>query len=164
MQQYKYRMGTKNDLPFLKEMLYEAILWNQQENRPSLKQLFSDPVLENILKDWGNRKGDFAVIALDSDEQPIGASWYRFYRKNEHSFGFVDEKIPELGIAVRKDFRGRGTGTFLMKKIIEFAKKMDVEGISLSVNPDNFAMKMYQKIGFYKVGVTDDAWTMLIDL
>ncbi len=164
MYQHKYRIGTKSDLPFLKEMLYEAILWNQPENRPSLEEIFSHPDLNKILNDWGNREGDLSIIALDVDDQPVGAVWYRFFTLKDHSFGFVDEDIPELGIAIRKEFRGKGIGTFLMKKIIHYAKDSDIKGISLSVTPENYALRLYQKLGFHKVCDTGDAWTMLIDL
>ena len=145
-------------------MLFEALLWNQIENRPSIDKLLSHPDLKKILDDWGNKFGDLSILALDNNNQPVGAVWYRFWTKNDHSFGFVDENIPELGIAIKKKYRGQGIGTFLMKKIIDHAKKSGITKISLSVIPDNFALKLYQKLGFYKVCEVDDSWTMLIDL
>ena len=151
-------------MPFLKEMLYEAALWNEHGNRPSIDDLLSVPDLKKILEDWGNRQGDFALLMLDSDDQPVGAVWYRFWTKSNHSFGFVNENIPELGIAIKKEHRGKGLGTFLMKKIFDNAKEKDITKISLSVIPKNFALKLYQKLGFYKVDESDDAWTMVYDI
>ena len=160
----KYRIGTKEDLPFLKEMLYEAAIWNQAEDRPAPEDLLSHPELKKILDNWGDKKGDFSIIALDEDEKPVGAVWYRFWTEADHSYGFVEETAPELGIAIKRDFRGRGIGTFLMTTLFQHAKERGVRKISLSVMPENFALKLYQKLGFYKVEIHDNDWIMLIDL
>jgi RimJ/RimL family protein N-acetyltransferase len=164
MNHYRCRIGTINDLPFLKEMLCEAILWNQPENKPSLEELLSRPDLAKILADWGDRKGDLSIVAIDEDHHPVGAVWYRFWARNDHSFGFVDEDVPELGIAIGKECRGKGLGTLLMKKIIDHTRRIGINKMSLSVSPLNVALKLYQKLGFYKVGDYDDAWTIVIDM
>jgi len=50
-----------------------------------------------------------------------------------------------------------------MKEIINHAKQRGIAGLSLSVVPKNYALKLYQNIGFKQVGVVQDSWTMLND-
>jgi ribosomal protein S18 acetylase RimI-like enzyme len=161
MKDWQIRKGTVRDLPFLKNMLYEAIFWNSEKPEISFKDLFVNPDIARILQDWGKRKGDFSLIAVDKQRNPIGAVWYRFWTQENHTYGFVDEEIPELGIAVGKGFRGKGVGRDLMTKIINHAEESGVKGISLSVAPENFALQLYEKLGFKKVSESGTSWTLL---
>jgi len=53
------------------------------------------------------------------------------------------------GIAVTTAARGKGVGTKLLKKMIQFAKENDYQTIRLDVIGDNEgAMRLYQRIGF----------------
>jgi ribosomal protein S18 acetylase RimI-like enzyme len=83
---------------------------------------------------------------------------------DNHSFGFVDEDTPELAIAVKKEFRGRGIGTSLMNHLMQHAKNKGIRRISLSVDPENHARNLYEELGFEKVGQSGTSWTMLIHL
>ncbi|MDD4920970.1 MAG: GNAT family N-acetyltransferase [Bacteroidales bacterium] len=52
-------------------------------------------------------------------------------------------------IVVHKDFRGRGLGRSLMKKLISISKERDYCKITLEVREDNAtAMALYQSMGF----------------
>jgi len=164
LQNIKYRIATFEDLPFLKEMLYEAVLWSQPHHRPPLDELLSEPELEKILHNWGEQSVDFGIIALDVDNNPIGAVWYRYFTKDNPSFGFVDENTPELGNAVKAEMRSKGIGKSLLEKILSHARGKRILKISLSVQPENFARLLYEKIGFYKVTTFKDAWTIVVDL
>ena len=73
----------------------------------------------------------------------------------------MDEDIPELGISVRKEFRGKGVGRDLMTQIINHADESGVRGICLSVAPENFALQLYEKLGFKKVSESGTSWTLL---
>ncbi len=46
----------------MREMLYEAVFWRPNPNKPSLKEGLADPGVRNALVDWGEREGDAAVI------------------------------------------------------------------------------------------------------
>ena len=52
------------------------------------------------MKDWGNRKGDIFLICQKDDGKLLGSVWYRFWKNNNHSYGFVDENTPDIGIGV----------------------------------------------------------------
>lgn len=164
MKKYRIRSGNTEDVVFLKEMLYEAIYWSQDQERIPIEELFRVPEISIMLKDWSKRKGDFSLIATDENGIPIGAAWYRFWTKEDHCFGFVDEGIPELGISLVKKYRSKGLGKKLMIRLIKHAKSTGLEKISLSVDPNNYALQFYEQLGFKKVSESGTSWTMLKDL
>ena len=157
---YKFRAGNAEDLPFLKEMLYEAVFWDPQAKRNSIGELFAIPEITKTLDHWHRRDGDFAIIALDDRDKPVAAVWYRFWTRADHSFGFVDENTPEIWIAVHKEHRRNGLGTELMKRMIDHASQAGIKYLSLSVDPGIYARELYQKLGFNKVGESGTSWTM----
>jgi len=63
--------------------------------------------------------------------------------------------IGNLGISIKKDFRGLGLGEKLLKKAItDGAKKFNLRIITLEVLKINkIAINLYKKLGFEKVGV-----------
>ena len=157
----KIRSSTKKDLPFLKKMLFEAFFWNPSLSSPEYQDFFKHPEFSKLMSKWG-RPDDRAVIAVENDK-PIGAAWYRFWTDENHSYGFVDSETPELGIGVVDSFRSKGVGRDLLRELIEVAR---TEGItmSLSVDPANYACKLYGSEGFVKVGESGTSWTLLIYL
>ena len=158
---YTIRLADADDLPFLQEMLYEAAYWRPNQQRPPIHKGLARPDIQKILHNWG-RPGDTAVIAVDGNDMPLGAAWYRFWTSENHSFGFVDESTPEVVIGVRVEKRRQGVGTALLRALLKQAEKQGIQCVSLSVDPDNYARKIYEKIGFKKVG--DGSWTMVVDL
>lgn len=161
---YTYRAGTAEDAQFLREMLYEAATWDQQENRPPIDRVLAHPELHKILAGWGSLKGDASIVAEDAEGKPAGAVWYRFWTREHHSFGFVDESIPELGLGVKASHRRRGVGGRLLEEIIRHARFHGVTGLSLSVIPENPALRLYRRAGFEKAAENGDAWTMMLEL
>jgi ribosomal protein S18 acetylase RimI-like enzyme len=150
------RRGGPHDVPFLRDMLHHAYYW--RENAPEMEDL---PVSRYILG-WG-RRGDAAVIAIE-DAWPVGAAWYRLFTANEPGYGFVDEETPELSIAVVPSKRGRGHGFMLLKALMQRAREDGFARLSLSVEPDNPSIALYEKFGFRKVGERNGATTMVADL
>lgn len=57
--------------------------------------------------------------------------------------GYIPENIL-VYIAVHKDYRGKGIGKELMKKTLNYTKG----DIALHVEPDNPALKLYEKFNF----------------
>lgn len=57
--------------------------------------------------------------------------------------------MAELGMSVRKDFRGEGIGSELMQAAKDWAHAFGVEKLCLNVVPDNSrAIAFYDKAGF----------------
>lgn len=59
--------------------------------------------------------------------------------------------------------RGRGVGTALVRALLAEARAAAFEAISLSVEPDNAAVRLYERAGFTRVGGTG-AYTMVAAL
>jgi len=70
--------------------------------------------------------GDIALVAFnDKTKEIIGAAWVRLFKKNDPSYGFVDENAPDLAIAIKSEYRGKGIGTQLLKNLIRTLKEND---------------------------------------
>jgi predicted GNAT family N-acyltransferase len=69
---------------------------------------------------------------------------------DDKGFGYIDDSIPELAIAVLPEYRGRRIGTELLMKVLASAQST-YPAISLSVRADNPVVKLYQRTGFTKV-------------
>ncbi|HZO62899.1 MAG TPA: GNAT family N-acetyltransferase [Gaiellaceae bacterium] len=122
----------------------------------------ADVPLERYVAGWG-RRGDNALVAID-EFQPVGAAWYRLFEQDEPGYGFVDEETPELTIAIVPSKRGRGLGEELLGSLLDAARKDGFARISLSVEPDNPAIHLYEHHGFAKVGERAGASVMLATL
>ncbi len=150
------------DQDFLERMFVDAALWDPDMKRQSLDGLLRVPQLRRYFIDWG-RPSDVALIAKVG-ERSVGAAWYRFFLAEEPGYGFVEESIPELGIAVLLEWRGRCLGTRLLGALINTARTRGCSGLSLSVAATNPARRLYERHGFVKVGEAGSSWTMLARL
>jgi ribosomal protein S18 acetylase RimI-like enzyme len=143
-------------------MLYEAAFWRPNGPRPPVGEVLADPALGRYVYGWG-RRGDAGVVAFGDRGEPVGAAWYRLFPPGEPGFGFVDERTPELSLAVLEEARGRGIGTRLLLLLLDRARDDGFQALSLSVEPDNPARRLYERHGFVRVGGAA-AWTMRADL
>ena len=98
----RIRESHSRDLPFLQEMLHEAVFWRAGADMPSLTEGLAYPDVAKSLEDWGDRDGDTGVVAT-VDSTPVGASWCRLWTDDDHIRGFVDEATPVLVIGVHRD-------------------------------------------------------------
>ncbi len=150
------RPGTPQDARFLRDMLRHAYYWRpSEEDAAGLHPM-------RYVENWG-RSGDAAVIALDRGF-PVGAAWYRLFKRDAPGYGFVDESTPELTIAVVPSRRGKGYGHDLLEALLEQARKDRFGAVSLSVDRENRAVKLYERYGFRIVSEQPDAYTMKADL
>jgi ribosomal protein S18 acetylase RimI-like enzyme len=147
------RRGGAQDLRFLRDMLHHAYYWRER---------VPGSLVSRYVRGWG-RPGDTAVIALDGGF-PVGAAWFRVFKADEPGYGFVDERTPELAIAVVPSQRGKGVGEQLLLALIERAREAGYTSLSLSVEPGNPARKLYERHGFEVVDEGADAWTMVAAL
>jgi ribosomal protein S18 acetylase RimI-like enzyme len=148
------RPAGAQDIPFLRDMLRHAYYarWGSEADVP----------LERYVAGWG-RRGDTAVVAIE-EFQPVGAAWYRLFEEDEPGYGFVDEETPELTIAVVPSRRGRGLGKELLDELLARARQDRFSGVSLSVEPDNPALHLYEQHGFQTVGDRSGALVMKAQL
>jgi ribosomal protein S18 acetylase RimI-like enzyme len=151
------RPGSRHDARFLRDMLHHAYYWRERAPQDP-----GEGSVQRYVMSWG-RPGDAAVIAY-ADAGNVGAAWYRLFREREPGYGFVDERTPELTIAVVPSCRGKGYGEELLDALLAQAKRDGFEQVSLSVEPDNPALRLYERHGFHKVGESGGSWTMLARL
>jgi ribosomal protein S18 acetylase RimI-like enzyme len=154
------RAATAADLPFMQAMSYEAATW-RPELRPPLDDVLADPHVARYLSGWG-RPGDAGVIG--EEDGRVGAAWFRLFPADDPGYGFVAADVPELSIGVEPAARGRGVGTRLLDGLVEVARADGHRAISLSVEPDNPARRLYERAGFVRVADDGGAWTMLLEL
>ena len=140
------------DVRFLRDMLRHAYYWrlDQDSERPVYR----------YVQNWG-RSGDAGVIALEG-AHPAGAAWYRLFSEREPGFGFVDERTPELTIAVVPSRRGRGTGKEMLTALLDRARSDGYQAVSLSAAPEQ--TDYYRRFGFEEVSRTPYAVTMRLPL
>ena len=151
------RPGSRHDARFLRDMLHHAYYWRERAPQDPM-----EGSVQRYVMSWG-RPGDAAVIAY-GESGNVGAAWYRLFKEREPGYGFVDEQTPELSIAVVPSRRGKGYGDELLTGLLTQARKDGFAQVSLSVEPDNPALRLYERHGFDKVGESGGSWTMLARL
>jgi len=157
---FSLRRGTEADLPFLTRMLLEAAFWRMPESDRRPPEALNEPHIRRYVAGW-DRAGDAAVIAEAAPTgSSIGAAWYRLMPPPEQGYGYVDDATPEVSIAVEAGARGRGIGTALLDALAEVARSQGFAALSLSVEKDNPACRLYARCGYTIVGENGNAWTM----
>jgi GNAT superfamily N-acetyltransferase len=158
------RAATEDDISFLTDMLVEAMNWRPEpEHRFSRQRVMTDPKLAHYVAGWPGPR-DLGVVA-ESEGQPVGAVWLRFLPEDDAGFGFVAPEVPELTIGVVAAWRGRGVGRALLRAIAKEAGSAGIRRISLSVERENYAHRLYQDEGYRVVDSSDLASdTMVADL
>ena len=140
---YSIREMRKEEYSLLSDFLYEAIYIPAGTAAPP-KSVITCPELQVYIADFGNSKHDKALIA-EVD-------------------GHIDENTPSLAMSVLKAYRSMGIGTSLLTQMLSTEKAAGYAKISLSVQKDNYAVKLYRKVGFTTVCETDEEYIMIVDL
>lgn len=149
------------DAPFLQQMLVAAAFWRPDGPAGSVAEVMDRPEFAHYIAGWP-AAGDLGVVADDpATGEPIGAAWLRYLDPADPGYGFVDAQTPELTIGVTAPARGRGIGDRLLAALLERARDGGIAAVSLSVEADNPAVRLYRRHGFEPVGGTDAAPTML---
>lgn len=147
------RHGDAADLPFMRDMLYEAAIagWTLGGlTPPPPAEVLAHPSNQRYTSGWG-RAGDLCVIAEDGGSE-IGAAWYRIYSPDKRGEGVMAwQGAPEVAIGVRRDARGRGAGAALLRALADAARDEDYARLVLSVDPRNPARRLYARCGYREV-------------
>lgn len=159
------RDANNDDLPFLWQMLYQAVYWRsiRDTTNPPFDQGLAAPEVRVALDRFGELDGDTAVIATD-DATPVGAAWYRYYRESAAIRGYIDDRTPVLVLAVTAEHRRRGIGSRLVTALAQRAADRGIDRISLMVSKDNHAYQLYLNCGFQVAADVDDSCLMIADV
>lgn len=144
---YTVRDLTVEDEPIVWQFLQYAA------HESSVESVRNNPALTIYAKNWGRQLGDRGCVA-QQDDLAIGMAWVRLWSGEERGYGYINQRIPELAIAVLPDYCGQGIGTYLLKNILAMAKE-SFSAVSLSVRGDNAAVRLYERVGFIKIPGSD---------
>lgn len=143
-------------------MLYEAIF--QQEGEALFPREIIETLEINVFIDkFGSKKDDHCLVAK-LDGKIIGAVWVRILDGEVKGYGNLDSQTPEFAISLFKEYRSKGYGTMMMSEMIKYLKSKGYSQASLSVDKENYATKMYQKLGFNIFCENEHDFIMLLKL
>lgn len=157
----KIRELRENEIPLLEEFIYHAI-FQTEGSTPLPRSIIDDPTVAVYIEDFG-RKDDHCLVA-DCGGKVIGAVWTRILNGQVRGFGNVDDETPEFAISLLPEYRGKGIGTLLMKAMLDLLKHKGYEKTSLAVQKDNYAVSLYQRVGFEIVDSNDEEYIMVAQL
>lgn len=148
----------KNEIMLLTEFLYEAI-FQKDSNNLAPRTIIQDSSLWIYIEEFGTKKDDHCFVA-EIDGKIVGAVWVRCIK----AFGHIEDNVPEFAISTYPQYRGKGIGTTLMRKMLEYLKSYGYSKTSLAVQKDNYAVEMYQKVGFTICDENEQEYLMICNL
>ena len=155
---YIIREMRSEEYCLLSDFLYEAI-YIPEGIEPPPKSVIECPELQEYIVEFGNRKHDKALV-VEMQGNVIGAIWVRIM----NDYGHIDNDTPSLAMSVYKKYRGLGIGTSLLKQLLQVERLAGYSKISLSVQKSNYAVKMYEKVGFTVVDENNEEYIMIVNL
>lgn len=158
---YLIRPITESEIPLLKDFTYEAVFQRDERNLIP-REVLEQPELKVFYEDFG-RPDDLCLVA-EVDQRLVGAVWTRILSGPVKGFGNVDESTPEFAISLYKQYRGLGIGTALMEAMLALLKRHGYEQVSLAVQKDNYAVGMYQNVGFTIKKELEEEYLMICPL
>ncbi len=153
-----FREIKETETGLLKRFLYEAIFIPEGVTPPEFK-IVEQPELKIYYDGFGTGRADYCIVAED-DGNVVGAVWTRIM----DDYGHVDDDTPSFAISLLKEYRNQGIGTRLMKGMLELLRGMGYEKASLAVQKANYAVKMYENVGFKIVYENDEEYIMVCEL
>ena len=142
----------------LKDFLYEAIFIPEGVEPPA-RSIIEQPELALYYEDFGSGPADNCLVA-EVDGKVVGAVWTRIM----NDYGHVDDETPSFAISLYEEYRGRGIGTALMRSMLDLLRDQGYHKTSLAVQKANYAVRMYEKVGFRTVGANDEEYIMVCEL
>lgn len=152
------REMTAEEYPLLEDFLYEAIFIPEGMEKPP-RYIVRNEELQVYIRDFGKWKDDHCLVA-DNCGKVVGACWVRIM----DDYGHIDDETPSFAISLFEEYRGQGIGTELMRRMLELLKANGYKRASLAVQKENYAVKMYKKVGFEIVGENEQEFIMAVDL
>lgn len=155
---YIIRELQQTEVDILNDFLYEAIFIPEGIAAPS-RDIIYQPELQVYVKDFGKVKDDIALVA-EAQGKIIGAVWVRIM----DDYGHIDDLTPSFAISLYKQYRNKGIGTALMKRMLNVLQERKYKQASLAVQKSNYAVKMYQDLGFEIMDENAEEYIMVCKL
>lgn len=155
---YIVRPIRRDEWPLLEDFLYEAIFVPDGfEGELPRSVIHDDPKCRAAFEGFGTLPDDRALVA-----EVVGACWVR----TTDGYGHIDSAIPSFSISIYRPYRGRGIGTAMMSRMLDELLEAGYTRASLSVQKENPALRLYERMGFRIVGdgADETEWLMVRDL
>lgn len=159
---YEIRGIRQSEWPLLEDFLYEAVFVPEGfEGEVPRSVVHDDPRCRAAYLGFGSLPDDRALVAA-ADGKVVGACWVR----TTDEYGHIDCATPSFSISLYRPYRGQGIGTGMMRAMLNELRAAGYARASLSVQKENPALRLYERLGFRIMGDgTDETeWLMVIDL
>lgn len=147
------------DIEHVRRTLFLAAAWNSERTTPPEATVVGHEYFARYHEGWG-RPGDVGVVAFAGDRF-LGAAYGRLFTEEDHGHGFVDAQTPEIAIAVEPAHRGEKLGSRLLAALETVAAAEGIRALSLSVELDNPARRLYERFGYEEIDDDGSAVRML---
>ena len=157
--EYLIRHMVPEEFPMLEDFLYEAIYVPESfEGEIPRSVVFDDPKCRAAFEGFGTLADDRAVVAV-IEGKVIGACWLR----TTDEYGHIDDETPSLSASLYAPYRGRGIGSAMMRQMLDELRRAGYPRASLSVQKENPAVRLYERLGFRIVGdgFDETEWLMI---
>ena len=101
-----------DETELLKDFLYEAIFIPEGVEPPD-KSIIYQPELSLYYEGFGSGPADNCLVA-ETDGKVVGAVWTRIM----NDYGHVADDTPSFAISLYREYRGKGIGTEMMRKML----------------------------------------------
>lgn len=153
--EYRIRELKQDEAKILDTFLYEAIFIPEGVEAPP-REIIDRPELQVYVEGFGTVEGDLCYVA-EAGQKIVGAVWVRIM----NDYGHVDDKTPSFAISLLKDYRNHGIGTELMRTMLTALQEKGYRKASLAVQKANYAVRMYQKVGFEIADENEEEYIMI---
>ena len=153
---YTIRHINPSEYPLLRDFIYEAI-FTPEGMEPPAKSIINNPDIQVYIEGFGSRPDDCCVVAESQTGTVIGAAWVRIM----NDYGHVDNETPSLAVSVYQQHRGLGIGTAMLTELLSILRARGYKKTSLAVQKANYAVKLYQHLGYEIVGENEEEYIMI---
>ena len=151
----------REEHPLVEAFLHQAIFKRDMQHLLP-RSIIYQPDIWVYIKDYGQPDDHCLVAELDGNI--AGAVWARILAGPVKGFGNIDEHTPEFAISLYPGFRGQGIGTRLMEAMLHLLREKGYQQASLAVHKDNYAVTLYQKVGFSILRETEEEYIIAVQL
>lgn len=136
-------------------------LWDPPPAGLRPRAILEHPAVRIYAEEWG-RATDLGRVAV-VDGIDAGACWMRLMPQGV-GLASIDDATPQLGIALLPQFQRKGYGRRLMQAALAAARAAGYARVSLTVHPENPAVRLYESCGFEKRAVRNTYHLMVAAL
>ena len=161
VKEYNIRKMKTDEVELLEEFLYQAIFQRDKES-PIPRDVLEQPELRVFIDEFG--QPDDHCLVVEMNGCVVGAIWARVLPVSAGAYGCVDDETPFLAISLLEQYRGKGTGSRLLNEMISLLREKGYSRVSLAVQKDNYALRMYEKAGFVTIDENNEEYIMVRQL